>query len=253
MGLTARLPGHASSTTAASSTKIGASWDSSVVQKAKRRGQGRIRDFRGGDRKFGGGRRYHVAVSRSLLAGWLIASACLLPRQAEARKRVRVENPNYHLTLKLPSLRIGLGPSFTASPMRSAGFGFQLHAGGQFAFQDVRRHPALFLAPEFGYMFDGANPRHHSAAFGLGLGVGNPRVRFMLRPRFLLGRLDRKTAVGLNTGAALEFMMGGIGLELAHQVSYADSIVRQGVQVMVTLDFVPLALVGVRRWWQKED
>ncbi len=101
-------------------------------------------------------------------------------------------------------------------------------------------------------MFDGANPRHHSAAFGLGLGVGNPRVRFMLRPRFLLGRLDRHTAVGLNTGAAVELFMGGLGFEVAHQVSNADHVVRQGVQVMVTFDFVPWALFGVKRWWQSE-
>ncbi|MGB1276437.1 MAG: hypothetical protein ACPG77_11875, partial [Nannocystaceae bacterium] len=194
---------------------------------------------------------------RSVLAGWLAAATlCLTPGSASAKesgRRVRVENPRYHLTLKLPSLRLGLGPSFGIAPMRHAGVGFQVHAGGQFAFQDARRHPALFLAPEFGYMFDGANPRHHSAAFGLGLGVGNQRVRFMFRPKFLLGRLDRHTAVGLNTGAALEFMMGGVGIELAHQVVYAHEALHQGVQLMVTLDLVPLALVGVKRWWQKED
>ena len=160
---------------------------------------------------------------------------------AEPPKRLRYQ-------FLMPSLRVGLGASLMPNSNALAG---DLTAGVQFVFEGPARRAALFLQPSAGYFGTGpSGGRLHAFQLEMGIGVGDRRIRGMLRPHLLVGQRAGAALVGLRTGLALEVLMGGLGLEIDHILIGSGGQASQGVGVMVTTDLVPLALLAVRTWWQ---
>ena len=153
-----------------------------------------------------------------------------------------------HYQFLMPSLRGGLGVN--SMPGRNALAG-ELSAGLQLVFEGPARRASLFLQPSAGYFGAGpAQSRLHTFQLEMGIGVGDRRIRGMLRPRLLVGQRAGAPIVGLRTGLALEVLMGGLGLQVDYILIGGGGSQVQGIDLMLTTDLVPLALLAVRAWWQ---
>lgn len=120
----------------------------------------------------------------------------------------------------LPSFRVGVGLDAQLSAPSAARFALDLFAGAHIYLRN-KSAAQVMLLPEVGYSWrlDPGTESGHLALLGLGVGAGDELLGVGLyTPRFVVGMLGNKQALGFRHGVSGHFILNLVWAELSHQI-----------------------------------
>jgi len=128
-----------------------------------------------------------------------------------------------------------MGPliSFDSDDKRTT-YCLDVTAGANIFFHKSGRKQLIMLYPELGYTFEYRGL--HLGHLGLGLGTGRLWAGWAYVPRFVIGAEQRNIVVGFRHSLVATYLVGGLWLELSHQILGRESGLKHDLRVLMGFD-----------------
>ncbi len=134
----------------------------------------------------------------------------------------------------LPVFRLAFGSALGFEPSGQRGFTFDVAGGLRLLLRKGKNHPTLIF--ETGYSRRGGDFGTHDMLFAAGAGWTGKVLALQLVETITFATQAGRRESGIRTGVRFELLMGIIGVEVAHQVTFRDPDNAHEFRVQAYLD-----------------